>query len=152
MGMAAFPAGVGLAGADPAFGTDRVDPVAEAAVYVDGTTLDFELDANGHYRGVHPVDAEVFLNLRAVAGWIKSVPEAGQTISHMTHIDKARLQRQVEDRVRLALSSPLERGAIRIEQIVGTTSVHGRIDASVVYVNLVNGDKRPRRVPLSEVT
>jgi hypothetical protein len=147
--MGAFPAGVGLAGADPAFGSDRVDRAPAAGLHVEGSTLDHELDEDGHYRSVHPVDAEVWLNLRTVAGWIKSAPEVGQTISHLTHIDERLLQRQVEDRVRLALANVLRRRAIRIDQIIGATSVRGRIDAAVVYVNLLSKDKRPKRVPLT---
>lgn len=150
MGLAAFRCGVGLAGADPAFGTERTEAIPEAAVYVDGTTLDFELDDAGQYRAVHQVDAEVWLNLRVATGWIKSLPEAGQTISHLTHIDKQRIQRQVEDRVRLALRNPLERRDIEILEIVGGSSVRGRIDASVTYRNLRDPrDKRPRRVQLT---
>lgn len=149
MGMGAFPAGVGLAGADPAFGSDRVDREPSAGLHVDGLSLDHELDEDGHYRSVHPVDAEVWLNLRAAAGWIKSATDVGQTISKLTHIDERLLQRQVEDRVRLALANLTNRRAIRIDQIVGTTSVRGRIDASVTYVNLLSKDKRPKRVPLT---
>lgn len=149
MGMGAFAAGVGLAGADPAYGSDRTEKPAAAAVYLNGDTLDYELDENNQYREVHPIDAEVWIALRVVVGWIRSVPGAGQTLGQIAYIDKSTIQRQVEDRVNLALASLLARGAIRVVEIIGASSVRGRIDVSVLYSNLLAPDKRPKRVSLT---
>lgn len=119
----------------------------------DGEAEDYARDANGRLMRVHYVDAKVYFLLRTPKGSIRSLPEVGETISHIEHINPERIQEQVRSRVVLALDEPLRKGEIQLLNIELDTSVAGRLMVGVSYRNLITlTERRVTSRPVSITT
>jgi hypothetical protein len=140
MGIGSFPAGYGPAGIDPHVpGVARVPAVPRTAFLIDGATRDYMLDADGRYIPTHPVDAAVFDALRIVLGSVLSAPDVGDATNLLTHINRSRIQAQVEDRVTTALASLVARKVVQVLSIEIDLRVPTRLLRAVRYRNLVTG-------------
>lgn len=106
-GAGIYPGGVGPAGADPVTSTFAPRQKRPAAIRYEGATSDFELDHDGNYQAVTPVEQAVALSLSIRQGDIKSSPTTGNTLHEIVYLDSATLGADIDDRVRR--SNPLAR-------------------------------------------
>lgn len=137
MGAADYPFGYGFWGADPVIppGSPRqVTPPVALRHTRDGR--DFELDANGFYREIHPVDQKVALALVIVEGSLSSVPEMGNRLRTINRVSQAKGRTLAEQYVRLALSDLLKNGDVSIVKVEVDNAIKGRLVVAVTYKNL----------------
>lgn len=150
-GAGSFPAGVGLAGADPVADPSlRSTSTPPAATLFDLTSRSFPVDEQGRLRAIHPVDQGVALALGVGQGGIANVPELGHRLRRIRSGARPSLQREVEDFVRLALRVWLERSDIALLAVVARThtAVRGRVEIFVTYRNLRLRPSSPRTLSL----
>ena len=152
-------AGSASAGATPA----GIDPVAApppardvkppTALYYDGATRSFPLDADGHYQGIHPVDQAVALALILSLGTITSAPGAGAGFRQVKRITSA-TKKQVEDMARAALRPRVVAQDIKVLSILVETKGRptGGFAVAVNYVNLRTRPPKPSTVKLPSIT
>jgi len=147
MAAGQFASGLGLAGSDPVVGAARADLPTSNLPYVNGETLDWEVDDDGQYLLEHPIDTTVFLRMRAAVGWIRCSPETGNRIPSIQYLDQSS-ETRAAGYIRSALSDLVTNRDIRIESIqIVQNSPRGRLMAALDYRNLRNvKDKRPKRV------
>ncbi len=142
MGLGTGACGYGLCGLDLQTPSGRANRRIPDALEFDGQTRDFVLDDDGNYKGVHPVDAKVFLILRTVAGSIRSSKSTGQTVNAIPYIDQRTIRAEVSDRVRTALADVVAAGEITINKIELDTEVRGRVVFACHYTNLVTARRK----------
>lgn len=155
MGAGSFAAGLGLAGLDPlppANPPRNVSP--PAALYFDGASRGFPLDAQGHYLGIHPVDQAVAVALIVSLGSLSSAPEVGAAFTSIKRVGPSTVA-TATDYANRALATLVQAKKIQILGIVVTTPTRGSIVVTVSYVNLIThpvGVVAPAVPPQVEVT
>jgi len=137
MGFGSAPFGTTPFGLDAQVISVRRQRKPPAALAFNGLTKDYELDADGQYKGVHPVDAKVFLILRTAVGSLRSAPDIGQGVSNLRYIERDRIRAYAQDQVRRALAAVVAAKEIRIESITVDSAARGRVVLVVTYVNLI---------------
>lgn len=154
MPLGFLPLGFGPLGA-PLLDEDAA-PRARAtyprALWFDGATRDYALDADGRYRDLHPVDQKVALALLVELGRVTSAPAIGSTIKSVAP-NAPTTPAAVEAAVRRALAPMLRAQEIRLRAVPGTTvgiqvesGEHGRLEVAVYYVNLARAATDPARL------
>lgn len=137
-GIGAFGAGLGSAGFDPVTDPSQTNVSdAPAALFFDPSTRDFRMDSGGRFVSVHPVDQEVVLSLWIRKGSIGSAPEAGSDIRNLDRQGGPGFIGKVQDMVRAALKSPIERGDITVTDISIVVPQRGTTFVYVTYINNV---------------
>lgn len=136
-GFGWYPAGIGPAGYSPVVPPDAPRDVRPpAALYLDGQTRDFPLDANGFYQEVHPVDQKVELQLCLPRGAIASVPGIGNKLRTIQRVRQDVAITLAQSHLREALADLLSAKSIQIQQIKIDVDVPGRLLFAVTYLNL----------------
>lgn len=132
-----YPAGVGPSGhapvADPA--TLAVGSMPAATRY-DGMTRGFQLDSDGNWIAIHPVDQEVALACLLPRGSVRSAPAVGHTFRDLVPGSPS-LRAAALDRARLALARPLARGDIVLDDVIVQSAP---LAVAVLYRNLRSAD------------
>lgn len=150
MGAGNFPAGAGPAGLDPLPPPSPPRDVSPpAALYFDGRTQGFPLDAQGRYVGIHPVDQAVALALIVRLGTLGAVPEQGAAFRDIRKITPS-TGTQATDMARIALAAIVQRGDITILDIqVETRRTMGAVLIAVSYKNLRTIPTKPAVIRLN---
>lgn len=99
-------------------------------------------------RGFDPTDAAVLYALRVVRGSGSAVLETGQRFRDVTHVTDS-TSSQLFQEVELALRHLVERGQIRLEQVI-SRAIPGEdfAEVAVFYTNLARGEQRAAVLPL----
>ncbi len=149
MGAGMFPAGSGPSGLDPLAPPSPPRSVTPpAALYFDGQTQGFPLDAQGHYVGIHPVDQAVALALIVRLGTLGSVPGLGAGFRNIRKITTS-TGTQATDMARIALASIVQAGDIMILDIQVETRRTGAVLIAVSYKNLRKIPTKPTVIRLN---
>lgn len=98
-------------------------------------TRDYDKDSEGRYVDVHPVDAWVVQQLLFAAGKIPAAPNVGQTYHEIRSAYGPDVQRDVENRTKLALKRCLDAGDISLVAIRFVPIGQYGIAIQVDYVN-----------------
>lgn len=134
-------AGTGPAGFAPIgpFSTRKTTTPPRATNY-NPFTKDFTTSVtNGValYDAIHPVDQQVILALSIPLGSLKSAPTVGHRLREVNRLSGPQLERAVQDRIRLALKSLVDRGKISILSVEVDVHVSGQLKVATSYQNLV---------------
>lgn len=151
MGAGTFPAGQGGAGLDPLPTFPQpLTPRATAALYFDGATADFPLDANGYYLGIDPIDQEVALALLIRLGTLSSVPELGAAFRTIRKITPQTVA-IATDMANTALADLVSAKQIEIVNIDVQTRPRptGAVLIAVAYKNLTTKPATPAVIKLN---
>lgn len=139
MGLGSAPAGAGPAGLDLPASTDERQAATPQALLLDGSTLDFSLDANGRYVTAHPIDAKLFNRLRIRGGSMRSAPLTGNGVANRNYIDPKTIESSVRDEIRLATEDMIAAGEIEERGLELDLSVRGRVSYLYRYFNVKSG-------------
>lgn len=144
MGAGTAPAGQGGAGLNllPALSPPR-NVTPPISLRFDGATADFQLDDQGRYKSIHPVDQAVALALLVRLGTLGSVPSMGAGFRNIRKIGPT-TPNQVENMARVALARLVQAQSIKILSIqVETKRKPGSIAIAVSYTNLRTNPAKP---------
>lgn len=119
MGAGSVGAGLGLSGVNPIIpGADPKKTRVRAMRY-EGSSKDWQLDANNNFAAVTPNEQGVVLSLAIRQGDIKSSPSTGNTLHQIAYLGSENLGSDISNRV--LLSNPIARllsaGSISIDKI-----------------------------------
>lgn len=150
MGAGNFPAGMGPQGLDPLPPPSPPrDVTIPAALYFDGRTQGFPLDAAGHYVGIHPVDQATALALIVRLGTLASAPTTGAGFRNIHKITKAAAN-TATSMAHAALASLVQAQDIQILSIqVETKRTQGAILIAVSYRNLRTLPPKPATITMN---
>lgn len=123
-----------LFGEDDAEASDEAYRAKPAAIFFDGTTRDFPME-DGHYVGIHPVDAEMQMVTHIALGSIAGSPETGNKLHEIEYLDPLRLGATVRDEMRLRTKALVDRGDVTIDDITHETFGNGGLAVAVDYYN-----------------
>lgn len=134
MGLGDLPLGDGLLGEPLAIFPVPTAPTRPRALWFDPTTRDFKIDSNGRYLDLHPVDAGVTQSMMFALGSLPGAPQIGQSLANAEPGDA--LEKDVENRVRLAVAWLVNRGDVEIVAIRSEQGTSGAVLAELDYRNL----------------
>lgn len=138
MGAGSHRAGIGPAGASPITSNLSLPNQGQRAALFDPLSKTFPLGDDGKHIDVHPVDQAMALALCLTAGSIKSAPKTGHTLRQIKRAEGDTVQREAEDRVRLATADLVARGDVELLKITVASDPipNGRLLVDVSYRNL----------------
>jgi hypothetical protein len=129
--------GESLAGEDGIVWGDETPEGLDGGLYFDGNTRDFPLDADGQVETIHPVDSEVLAALLVEAKKVPAANDVGHTLREINSGAGPRVKSDVENRVKKALRSLLQRNAISIRLIECELVNEHTLVVGVTYINLI---------------
>jgi hypothetical protein len=119
MGAGSARAGLGLSGVNPVIPGSDPTKTNVVAMRYEGSTKDWELDANNNFAAVTPNEQGVVLSMSINQGDIKSSPTTGNTIGQIEYLGATNLGQDVTNRV--MTSNPIARlvaaGSVSIDKI-----------------------------------
>lgn len=116
MGAGSFPAGVGLAGADPQSISAAAVPMVNAAQY-DPRLRIIVQNADGTTAEMHPIDQQVAYSLTIKLGTIASDPTRGFDWDKLKRTAPSARQHAASDLVKRALATPIAAGDITVVSV-----------------------------------
>lgn len=141
-GAGTSPAGIGPAGADPVgdYSSTAIVDLSGGGVLVsrfDLSTHSIPVDpVTGLIKRVHWVDQAVALALGVTNGKLTSQPSLGNRLRLVQRNNRIRLQAEVNDAVRVALTALIDRGDIVVTDIQISIPVPSQTIVAVFYLNL----------------
>lgn len=134
MGAGDMLAGDGLAGDDSLLAPVEIPHVRPAAIFFDGATRDWPLDADGHYIGIHPVDAAMQMAVMVGVGTLPASTTTGNTLPSNEYLDPRTIDAKVKDAIRIATKRLVDRGDVTIDSV--TPEIRGgSLFVEVAYFN-----------------
>lgn len=134
MPLGSFPLGAGPLGHAPVAALSPGGARAPQALLLHPGTHDAVPVGEGLLLGVHPVDQAVAFALGVQRGSLASALEHGHALADLEHTARD-LEAQVRQRVEQALARLLQRGDLRLLEVV-TTRLDGGFSVDVTYQNL----------------
>ena len=126
--------GDALFGQPVADGVVAVASTPPRALKINAATRGFDLDTNGRYIDIHPIDAAVATALLAVKGKIPSAPTTGAAYQQNDDPFGDRAPKTAEYIVRSALQRLITRGDVKLDLVLfEPTSSGGNYE--VHYIN-----------------
>lgn len=142
MGLSADPFGSSLFGED-ALGDSPTPRTIQypVALKIVGATMAAELDADGLYVEVHPVDAKVALAVLVAKGRVAALPSLGSD-ARTIDVQRPSLSAEVESALRNSTAEMVAANEISVDRIEVETSANGYA-AALHYTNLQLRASRP---------
>lgn len=140
-----YPAGQGIAGGPNLTARDRNAPPAPTAARFDPATKTFPFNDAGQLIQEHPVDQKMMLACTVVKGRIKSAPTLGNGLPARRRVNPQQLPHVARDEMEQATDFMVRNGDVQLLAVTATSSVAGRVEVEVDYVNLRTGQRQTAR-------
>lgn len=135
-GAGSTGAGIVAAGFDPAgtVGAAR-DVTLPHALFLDPATMDFGVDADGHYGSVHPVDHWVLMQLGLASGGTPAAPAIGNALRDIKIGTREQMSADARRIVLDVLADRIATGDVVVVSVVAWASAANRARVEITYQN-----------------